>query len=315
VLVDVSASSTTDAWAVGAQGRRTWLTSRTLAERWDGVKWQQVATPNPGQRRDRIDKLDAVVAIASNDAWAVGEYGIGSAPPLLLHWNGSKWLRQIVPSAARHATFYDLAAVSPSDVWAVGVSRLGLARTMHYNGSGWRVVPAVNPGPSASLSGVAATSSSDVWAVGDQHGTLVEHWDGTAWHLVTPSRKSARELGVATTSPTDAWGVGLTKSLDSGIDHWDGHAWKVVFRTPRGPLLAVAASGPTDVWAVGSGRDQTSGRPAAAHWNGTVWSESRIATPAPASLYSIVNVSSTRTYWAVGGARALSGAPLIESRC
>jgi hypothetical protein len=115
VLSDVSASSTTDVWAVGAAGG-----ARTLAERWNGAVWKRVATPNPGRRRGRIDTLFAVAAIAPNDAWAIGEWGSGSAPPLLLHWDGVKWQRQLVPRNARHARLLDIVAISANDVLAVG---------------------------------------------------------------------------------------------------------------------------------------------------------------------------------------------------
>jgi hypothetical protein len=147
---------------------------------------------------------------------------------------------------------------------------------------------------------------------------LAELWDGAAWHLVTPSRKVGREVGVAATSTTDAWGVGYTRVANSAIDHWNGASWTVVLRTTRGPLLAVAASAPTDVWAVGSGRSQAG--PATAHWNGATWSQTVIPTALTSSLRSVVNVTTTTTYWAVGDtehhpAGSFYRTPLIESLC
>jgi hypothetical protein len=312
-LGDVSASSATDVWAVGALGG-----SRTLAERWNGALWKRVATPNPGRRRGRIDTLFSVAAIAPNDAWAVGEWGSGSAPPLLLHWDGVKWQRRLVPRDARHARLLDIVAISANDVLAVGDTAGGFLRTLRYNGSTWLVGGPPAEGPRPELLAVAATAPSDVWAVGHGFGPFFGHFDGAFWHSFSSPRTFGREVGVAATSPTDAWGVGSTK-LGSAIDHWNGTSWKVVLRTTRGPLLSVAASAPTDVWAVGSGRSQSG--PAAAHWNGTTWSQTVIPAALPSALVSIVNVPTTSTYWAVGDTdhhSAGSGAyttPRIESRC
>jgi len=53
------------------------------------------------------------------------------------------------------------------------------------------VVSSPNGGPAHNyLNAVAAISSSDIWAVGSQTffgqtGILIEHWNGTAWSVVT----------------------------------------------------------------------------------------------------------------------------------
>src|SRR5947209_5481471 len=70
VLNGVSAGSTTDAWAVGSlccSGRHFGL--GTLTERWNGVAWSVVPSP------DSIfydDVLKAVTDISPSNAWAVG---------------------------------------------------------------------------------------------------------------------------------------------------------------------------------------------------------------------------------------------------
>ena len=314
VLADVSASSATDVWAVGVDD------GRTLAERWDGSTWRRVAAPNPGRRSTRVDKLSAVVAIAPDDAWAVGEFGRRRAS-LLLHWNGVRWQRRILPRAARYAALFDIVAVSAGDVWAVGTSGQALTlRTLHYDGSRWRVVPAVNRGVHPTFLSVAATSSSDVWAVGYSPRTLVEHWDGHAWHLVAASRWGGPESGVAAISPSDVWGVGYTQHGQVRvIDHWDGSSWTIAFSAAGVRLNSVAASGPNDAWAVG-GVLLYPGGPTIVHWNGTTWSQSVMPTPGPAFLSSVVDVATTSSYWAVGAtyhrvAHTAYNTPRFEFRC
>src|SRR5579872_335860 len=82
-----------------------------------------------------------------------------------------------------------VAAVSASDVWAVGSSgsqaSSGQTLIERWNGASWSVVTSPNPGSMYNiLSGVAAVSASDVWAVGyyvnssQVTQTLVEHWNG-----------------------------------------------------------------------------------------------------------------------------------------
>src|SRR5205807_1672764 len=118
-----------------------------------------------------------------------------------------------------------VAAVSPSDVWAVGytegsASGVDVPLIEHYDGKSWRIVASPYPGPSQynALYAVTALSSSDVWAVGyanensrGQNGTaLIEHWNGTQWKLVdNPVAGYATDLyALAPISSTDIWAVG-----------------------------------------------------------------------------------------------------------
>jgi hypothetical protein len=309
-LFDVSASSATNAWAVGS------ARDRTLAERWNGSVWRRVPTPSPGGVIIyRGDMLTAVVAIAPDDAWAVGRYGEHvHGTPLLLHWNGVVWQRRTLPHAARHASLWDMTAISARDIWAVGSSRYGVTRTLHYDGSRWRVIPAVNRGPHATLLAVAATSADDVWAVGYTPATLTEHWDGHMWSLAPASRRGGPETGVAAVSPNEAWGVGYTDHGHmSVIDRWDGSTWTTVHAITGGPHLAsIAAASATDAWAVGGST--------IVHWDGTTWTPVTITALLPISITSVTHVPGLTAYWAVGStSHRLPGTtyntPRIEARC
>ena len=87
-----------------------------------------------------------------------------------------------------------VAAVSTSDVWAVGYyqsSSLYQTVTLHWDGSAWNVVPSPNVGSDSNyLNSVVAISANDVWAVGSYGDgtatseTLVLHWDGSSWSVV-----------------------------------------------------------------------------------------------------------------------------------
>jgi hypothetical protein len=68
--------------------------------------------------------LYGVVAIASDDAWAVG--GIrrarnGKKAALILHWDGNRWRRaEDMGSIAPGTILYSVSASGPNVVWAAG---------------------------------------------------------------------------------------------------------------------------------------------------------------------------------------------------
>jgi hypothetical protein len=91
-LTAISAASRSDIWAVGTAGPEG--SQRTLTAHWDGIRWQIVPSPNPLSFGDGLlgigDRLFGVVAIAANDAWAVGATLNRSSSrleqPLIEHW-------------------------------------------------------------------------------------------------------------------------------------------------------------------------------------------------------------------------------------
>src|SRR5947199_65924 len=111
---------------------------------------------------------------------------------------------------------YGVAAVSASDIWAVGSytdqqSQSGSGSlTLHWNGTTWSQVS--NPGPTT-LYGVTAVASNDVWAVGaftsqqSLFGPLILHWNGKTWSEVS-SPHAGTLAAVAAVSANDIWAVG-----------------------------------------------------------------------------------------------------------
>lgn len=84
--------------------------------------------------------------------------------------NGSAWHIAATPKLHTEGdALYSAAAVSPSDVWAVGDQQLrnGTFATLieHWDGKRWSVVPSPDPGSSGNqLYGVAAAGPADIWA-------------------------------------------------------------------------------------------------------------------------------------------------------
>jgi hypothetical protein len=191
LLNAVTAISTNNVWAVGFFDNF----SSDLVEHWDGTSWSIVSSPafNDG---GALDILYGVSADASNDIWAVGNSNGG----LILHFDGTNWSRTVLPSPRYgFMALYADAALSPSDVWAMGARKdrsKNHAVTERWDGTSWSAVS--NPSTGGNLAGAAAISASDIWAVGT---TGIENWNGTSWSFVKfPSGVSGALKGVAALS-------------------------------------------------------------------------------------------------------------------
>jgi hypothetical protein len=215
ILAGVSAASTTDAWAVGAF-IPSGTVLNTLAHHFDGTRWTAFALPNVGAEEN---VLEAVSMPAPGKAWAVGFFVNGKfqQQTLVEHFDGTVW--SVVPSPSPGVVqniLYGVAAISDFDVWAVGADQdaNGLWHTLteHWDGSAWSVVKAVDAGSNGNqFYAVKALASNNVYAVGQRAGAgfpnqaLIEHWDGTAWSVVSsPADASASALPLGLTATASA---------------------------------------------------------------------------------------------------------------
>ncbi len=179
-LYGASATSPTNAWAVGDYFNGT--TYQTLIEHWNGKAWQVQKSRNPGGSSNSM--LTAVAATSATNAWAVGEYYIGTAVRTIIErWNGKVWKAQPTPKLSIRF-LANVAATSGTSAWAVGFHNAGSGnRTLilHWNGKAWRTESSPDRGSSTNeLLGVSATSPGAAWAVGyyrrrTAEQTLVEH--------------------------------------------------------------------------------------------------------------------------------------------
>jgi hypothetical protein len=182
-LVSVAAISSTNVWAVGYTAT-TRFGEQALVEHWNGTQWRVVKSPSLGQFPY---DLRGVSAVAANDIWAVGTYATAPGDislTLTEQWNGKTWSVIPSPSPTGNDFLLGVAALSTSDVWAVGdYSPAGQNLVVHWNGTSWNVVPSpYRHGTVSSLSAIAGDSAGDIWAAGIdinthnyQYHTLIEH--------------------------------------------------------------------------------------------------------------------------------------------
>ncbi len=268
----------------------------------------------------RVARLRVIAAVSS----AVAMFGWAEATARPVAAAGS-WRVVSTPNVAG-SNYNELDATqltSPTEAWAVGFARVGFpapfrALAEHWNGTAWTLAAtAALPGADDTrLHGLGGTGPGDVWAVGSDttpggsQGTLIEHWNGSAWsRLPSPAGEAAGAelLSVSAINASDVWAVGDARpngSFTTLVEHWDGRAWRLVAdaglpATGFNHLTAVAAVSARDVWAVG--RLYRHPNPVIEHWDGTAWTE--VTQPAhgyDSALQSLAVVSAS-DIWAVGG--------------
>src|SRR5207249_607290 len=125
--------------------------------------WNVISSPNVASSNNT---LRSVAAVSASDIWAVGDYlsASGANPvnkTLIEHWNGSSWSVVASPVGSGNDQLAAVAAVSASNIWAVGNN--GNTLIEHWNGTSWSVVASPNPGSvSNGLTAVAAVSASNI---------------------------------------------------------------------------------------------------------------------------------------------------------
>jgi len=236
MLIGVSATSASNAWAVGDYIDQTGA-PKTLTLHWDGTRWTRVSSPNPGPG---FAGLSAVSIVSRSDAWAVGFFDLVGLTQrtLLLHWNGTAWKPAIYPGC--DGVLSDVSASSASNAWAVGNCSTDPV-ALHWNGTSWTriTVPAPAGARNSLLFGVSSLSASQAWAVGYYNTpaiiqqTLVLHWDGSRWMQVPSPNPGGQNnsalVDVSARSSSDAWAVGNIDSAHASeltlVLHWDGTSW------------------------------------------------------------------------------------------
>jgi hypothetical protein len=145
-LGGVSATSTTDAWAVGDQCP-TCGNPGTLTLHWNGTRWSMVPSPSPGPTGN---SLNGVTAVSPTDVWVTGDYCApkcgGHIRTLIMHWNGTAWTTVSSPDPGNISFLPGVAATASGNAWRVGgtclTSVCGVninALVLHWNGTAWTV--------------------------------------------------------------------------------------------------------------------------------------------------------------------------------
>jgi hypothetical protein len=260
----ITAIAMNDVWMAGYGGKNA-----VTFEHWNGTQWSIVPSPTISSA---ISSNMFLSAVSTNDIWAAGSkyFGGTTYKTLIEHWNGTKW--SIVSGLhvpGKSNMINDVQAISTNDVWAIGryLDNNSVYHTIleHWNGTNWSITPGSDQANNNDqyLPSLAALSDNNIWAAGSVNGskdilqTLVEHWDGSKWSVVSsPNLGSGwnQLFGIAALSTNDIWAVG-SASLQTLTEHWNGTKWSVIpsinpakFDTST---AATVVPGTSHVWMVG----------------------------------------------------------------
>ncbi|MEX0755614.1 MAG: hypothetical protein WD556_10950 [Actinomycetota bacterium] len=208
LLLDVDASSSINAWAVGYQNSSN---KQTLVERWTGQKWVKHPAPSPFEGSTPSAELHGVVAIGRDEGWAVGRKTTQDFRPrtLTMRWNGDAWkvLPSPHPSGAFSSSLHDVDASSSSDVWAVGSFNddgRHQPLVLRRQGSDWVRLEGPPGSSPMILRRVEVIGHDDVWAVGTKgtEDAFAAHWNGNDW----TSYQLSTGGGALNAVTQDVWG-------------------------------------------------------------------------------------------------------------
>jgi hypothetical protein len=204
-LTSVWGSSATDVFTVGGAFNGEFEFS--LIFHYDGSGWQRM--PVTGDVRPT---LADVWGSSATDVWAVGlDDTSDPSVGVFLHYDGNGW-----SPALQHE------GLVPRAVWGSSATNVFVAgfqldesgdfspgTVWHYDGTVWApmslpIVPILHD--------IWGTSPSDVFAVGEDG--VVLHYDGSAWSVTTPTKRTL--LGVWGSSPGDVFAVGLGGTILHG---------------------------------------------------------------------------------------------------
>jgi hypothetical protein len=191
-LTGVSATSASNAWAVGVFNDLYAGAGSGFALHWNGKSWSRVASTPAGQ-----GSPVGVAATAANDAWLIGCACQGGPDGAVLGlWNGRTWKTVTTPVAKRGTFGAAGGAIAASGhlAWASGAYCAARCNTenasyqaflLRWTGSAWKQTAL--PDKSAGILGLAVTSAANAWAVGNLPSsdgftkTAILHWNGSKW--------------------------------------------------------------------------------------------------------------------------------------
>jgi hypothetical protein len=226
VVSSISASSATNAWAVG--GLYPGPTAAQVAFHWNGKKWSAVTVPS-GYSQNLYD----VSTSGPNNAWALRSDYLASQTAFV-HWNGKQWTENSIAPAG--VTLSSVATSSAKLTYATGYSTTtsGGYRSvlLKFNGKTWSKV-ALAKSISHLLLGQISMHGKSAWVIGVSGARpMILHTTGDAWQAERSPGKGYQLTSVSAGSATHAYAVGDYTAPSSGnpprtfFAALTGHSWK-----------------------------------------------------------------------------------------
>lgn len=248
-LTGVSCTTLSACTAVGYY-KNSGGTLVTLAERWNGTKWEAETTVNPSEAKE--GRLLSATCTSEKACRAMGYYenSVGAVVTLIETWNGTTWEQQESPnpSEAKESRLNGNFCSWISFCVAVGdyKNSAGTIVTLaeNWRGSSWGLATTPNPSGAKEsvLSAAGCGTHEDCMAVGyyvNSSGTkvtLAERFNWGTWELLTPPNPSgAKEsvfTGVSCESYTDCMATGYYVNSSGKkvmlFERWNGKEFNII---------------------------------------------------------------------------------------
>jgi hypothetical protein len=255
----------------------------------DGRHWTQVYSN--GSRSE----VNALTMVSATEGWAALNDGT------LPHHTGDSWIPALQLSSQY---VYAFAALSSSDVWAVGTTYkdgLNTGLRLHFfDGQHWALV-SVAGGGLKPLHAIVMLSPRDGWAAGD--GGIL-HYDGQRWSAVEVPSGIGDVVVIHLTAPTNGWAIanranGQGHEQGQEFLRYDGHSWNSMSLPGNVEVTALSFALAAEGWAVGH-----SG--VLLHYTGRMWSAASSPVTPDSDLYA-VRAHAANDVWIAGQDHAASG--------
>jgi hypothetical protein len=254
-LASVACPSRRDCIAVGSSAATLSSPTLTLAERWDGRRWQMQAIPTP---KGTSDTLFGISCPSTHACMTVGSaYYLKSRRQTILTetWNGQQWQVRSAPVInAPDSSLSAVSCVSATSCMAVGASqpRSGSQPIVEqWDGTRWRAEQIPGPTKGVTLSAVSCSGARACVAVGLNTASgnarpLAESWNGKNWQVqAVPLPQGIRGgmfEGVSCTSSRACMATGSDFDHPNGptlAERWNGKTWRVE-PTPNPPNFSAS---------------------------------------------------------------------------
>lgn len=254
--------------------------------------WQQ----STSVRLQADASLSDVLALSAGDVWAVGQqeiWDVWKNRGTIRHWNGSAWTEVPVRDNTAAGNLRGLAAVSPSQVWAVGDGHDGLPYLARGDQSGFDRVRPQGLRAGDWLGGIDAKPGRVVAVGSRERNGLIITGQGSSWTVQETKEKGALY------AVDGGFAVGDTGTQPLVV-HQSGGSWKAM------PLPSIRGGYLRDVQVDNSKRAIAVGgvyhgpgdiAPLVLVWNGKRWRELRVR--GEARLYGVTGDGKGR-FWITG---------------
>jgi len=202
----------------------------------------------------------------------------GIVTPGTAQASSSAWYQ--VYQADVSGSFYQAAAISKNNIWAVGDTFTTTGKTIyqpfirHFNGRSWQAIT-IPHSSGSTTDWVSASAASNVWVGGLKNRSnatsVVYRWNGARWAKIpVPAMTYLQDVVVL--GPDNVWAFGDSGTVAYDIFHWNGSKWQYYLSNDIDFIPQhISASAPNNVWLSGFAYSGSKKVVAAYRWNGTAW--------------------------------------------